>query len=108
MRDDGFIPGRLYPDWGAAVRWVCLTGTAQAACCWLIIYRETGLRRYRDAAFAANRFLRRTVRIHTREEVRGGIKGSFPVDGDYCPYEYVNWACKFFIDANLLEAALTC
>ena len=34
---------------------------------------------------------------------RGGIKGSFPVDGDYGRFEYLNWACKFFIDANLLE-----
>jgi hypothetical protein len=41
-------------------------------------------------------------------DVRGGVKGSFPVDGAYGPYEYLNWACKFFVDANLLEhAALT-
>jgi hypothetical protein len=31
------------------------------------------------------------------------VKGSFPIDGGYCTYMYPNWACKFFIDSNLLE-----
>jgi hypothetical protein len=106
MRRDGFIPGRLHRDWRPAVRWSCLTGAAQIACCWLILYQQTGLDRYRDAAFAATRFLRRSVRTEGPPEIRGGVKGSSPVNGDYCPYEYINWACKFFIDANLLEKAV--
>jgi hypothetical protein len=36
-------------------------------------------------------------------EKRGGIKGSFPVDGSYGKFQYLNWACKFFIDSHLLE-----
>ena len=38
--------------------------------------------------------------------VRGAIKGSFPVDGGYNKYCYLNWACKFFIDSNLLEMSI--
>jgi rhamnogalacturonyl hydrolase YesR len=102
-RRDGFVPGRLYPDWRGAVPWACLTGTAQIACCWLILYQHTAFARYRDAAFKATRYLRRTVRIKGPADIRGGVKGSFPVYGDYCGFEYINWACKFFIDANLLE-----
>jgi len=34
---------------------------------------------------------------------RGAVKGSFPVSGGYAPHQYLNWAAKFFIDANLLE-----
>jgi hypothetical protein len=40
-------------------------------------------------------------------ETRGGIKGSFPVFGGYCPYQYLNWASKFFIDANMAELLIT-
>ena len=37
----------------------------------------------------------------------GGVKGSFPVDGGYGTYEYLNWAAKFTIDANVKELALS-
>ena len=59
--------------------------------------------RYRQAGCAVTRFVRRTVRIDGNPDMRGGIKGSFPVSGDYGKFEYLAWACKFFIDANLLE-----
>ena len=34
------------------------------------------------------------------------MKGSFPVDGDYGRFEFLNWACKFTVDANVQELAL--
>jgi hypothetical protein len=101
--DDGHLPGRLFPDWRPAVPWSCLTGALQIAYCWLQLYSLTGNTRYRDAAFAANRFVRRTMCVDGPEERRGGVKGSFPVDGPYGRFEYLNWSCKFFIDANMLE-----
>jgi hypothetical protein len=106
IRKDGFLPGRLYPNWRGAVRWACLTGSAQIASCWLILYQHIADVRYRDAAYAANRYVRRTLKVEGPPETRGAIKGSFPVYGDYSPYQYLNWACKFFIDANLLEMAV--
>lgn len=100
---DGFLPGRLDSDWRGTVPWACLTGSVQIAYCWLSLYRETGNDAYRDAAYAANQYVRRTVNAEGRPESRGAIKGSFPISGGYCTYEYPNWACKFFIDSNLLE-----
>jgi hypothetical protein len=100
---DGFLPGRLDSQWRKVVSWACLTGSVQIAYCWLQLYRETSDDRYREAAAAANRYVRRTMRIDGSPETRGAIKGSFPVSGGYCTYEYPNWACKFFIDSNLLE-----
>jgi hypothetical protein len=50
-----------------------------------------------------NGFVRRTVAVDGQHETRGGVKGSFPVDGDYGTFEYLNWAAKFFIDSNELE-----
>jgi hypothetical protein len=99
----GFLPGRLNNSWKGTVSYACLTGSAQIAYCWLILYQETKDTRFRDAAFAANRYVRRTVRLDGNPETRGAIKGSFPISGDYGKYEYLNWAAKFFIDANLLE-----
>jgi hypothetical protein len=104
QRADGSLPGKLSSDWSAAVPWVCLTGTVQIAQCWLILYLETGEQRYRDAGFAANGFVRLLVDYRGPEDIRGGIKGSFPVDGDYGRFEYLNWAAKFFIDSNQAEA----
>jgi hypothetical protein len=103
LSEDGFLPGRLEENWRAAVPWACLTGTVQIAYCWLALYRLTRETRYRQAAFAANRYVRRTISVDGPPEIRGAIKGSFPIDGDYCAYAYPNWASKFFIDSNLLE-----
>jgi hypothetical protein len=103
IHPDGFLPGRLRPDWRGAVRWACLTGSVQIACCWLMLYQDTGEVGYRDAAFAANKYVRRTMKVEGPPETRGAIKGSFPVYGRYGAYHYPNWACKFFIDANMLE-----
>lgn len=106
QRRDGGLPGRLRPDWSAAVSWACLTGVAQVAHSWLILHRETGEARYREAGLAANNFVRRSARCDGPEETRGGVKGSFPVDGDYGRFEYLNWAAKFFVDSNQAEADL--
>jgi hypothetical protein len=100
---DGFLPGRFDSGWRGTVRWACLTGSVQIAYCWLVLYEHTHDTRYRDAAFAANSYVRRTLRTDGPMETRGAVKGSFPVNGGYCTYEYPNWACKFFIDSNLLE-----
>jgi hypothetical protein len=103
LRPDGFLPGRLRPNWQGAVDWVCLTGSAQIACCWLLLYMCTGDARYRAAAYAANRYVRRTIQADGPPETRGAVKGSFPISGQYCGYQYINWAAKFCIDANMLE-----
>lgn len=100
---EGFLPGRLDSEWQGRVSYACLTGSAQIAHCWLILYRLTGDARYRDAAYRANAYVRRTVRVEGPAETRGGVKGSFPVNGDYGPYQYLNWACKFLIDSCAVE-----
>lgn len=103
LRGDGFLPGRLDAHWRGTVSWTCLTGSVQIAICWLMLYQYTGDERYRQAARAVNSFVRRTMHVDGSRDTRGGIKGSFPVSGDYGKFEYLAWAGKFFIDANLLE-----
>jgi len=107
IRKDGFIPGRLSPNWEGMVESACLTGTVQIAYCWLKMFQITGKRDYRDAAYAANRYVRRTMKTSGSLDTRGAIKGSFPINGEYNPYEYPNWGCRFFVESNMLELAVT-
>ncbi|NOT48366.1 MAG: hypothetical protein HOP17_11530 [Acidobacteria bacterium] len=106
QRKDGDLPGRMDHDWKGTVDWTCLTGNVQIAACWLMLYKDTGDKRYLDAAIAANKFVRRTVTLDPSSGRQGAVKGSFPVSGEYCSYEYPNWAAKFFIDSLMLEQSI--
>lgn len=106
IQPDGFLAGRFFSDWKPAVPWVCLTGSVQVSYCWLFLYRVTRECSYKDAACRVNSFVRRTQSFEGRGEIRGAIKGSFPVHGGYGTNEYLNWAAKFFIDANLFEKGI--
>lgn len=101
--ETGYIPGRLDRSWRGCVTWACLTGSVQIAICWLMLYRMINNDRYLQAALAANRYVRTTMSTDGPDDVRGGIKGAFPVNGKYGTFEYLNWACKFFVDSNMLE-----
>ena len=102
-RNDGFLPGRLSSNWQGAVSWACLTGSVQVAYCWLSMYQITGQVKYLEAALSNNKFVRKTQNITGPLEIRGAIKGSFPVFGEYGKYEFLNWAAKFLIDSNKKE-----
>jgi hypothetical protein len=100
---EGYLPGRLRADWQPAVDWVCLTGSAQIAHSWLLLYEATRESELLHAARKVNSFVRRTIKLDGPPETRGAVKGSFPVDGDYGRYEFLNWAVKFTIDSNACE-----
>ena len=100
---DGRLAGRLTQEWKPAVDWVCLTGTVQIAESLLLLYRATGREDFKHTACSANAFVRRTITIEGAPETRGAVGGSFPIDGHYGRWQYLNWACKFMIDANRAE-----
>lgn len=101
---DGRLPGRLDAQWRGAVGYVCLTGSVQLAHCLFLLYQTTRDERYWHKGQQLTAYVRRTMQLDGPEDQRGGVKGSFPIDGDYGQWEYLNWAAKFFIDAHLLEA----
>ena len=103
---DGALPGRLDRSWRSTTGWSCLTANSQIACCWFILDQLTGDRRFRNGAYKTLEFVRRTVSLDGPRGVRGGVKGSFPVNGGYCWWEFPNWAAKFLLDALLLESSL--
>jgi hypothetical protein len=107
LRPNGKLPGRLDAEWQPAADWVCLTGASQIAESWLLMHQVTGRANYKRAALLANAFVRRTISLDGPPEIRGAVKGSFPVDGQYGRWQYLNWASKFTIDANRAELAIT-
>ena len=106
LAPDGYLPGRLRSDWSGAVNWACLTGTVQLACCWFLLHRVTGVESYRSAGLRANGYVRRTLLLSGAEGVRGGVRGSFPIDGEYGQFQFLNWAAKFFLDSHLMEGGV--
>jgi hypothetical protein len=103
------MSGRFDEQFRPAVSWACLTGMAQMSIVWrraitLQVVRGPQAERYLAAARAVNGFLMRTQdRSAANPGLRGGIRGSFPVNGAYGSWRVLNWATKFFVDALLCE-----
>jgi hypothetical protein len=108
---DGRMSGRFDDHFRPAVSWACLTGMAQMSIVWrraiaLELVSGQDAERYLAAARAVNGFLMRTQdRSAANAGLRGGIRGSFPVNGAYGNWKVLNWATKFFVDALLCELA---
>jgi uncharacterized protein YyaL (SSP411 family) len=105
QRADGGLSGRFARDWSPQVPWDCLTGDAQTALVWWQLGETLGDAELLERARRVCGFVMRTQnRTSTDPGIAGGIKGSFPIDGDYGRYEVLNWPTKFFADALLLTA----
>ena len=103
---DGRLPGRFDADWKPTVKWSCLTGDCQLGINWGRLFQITGDARYRDATARILGFVKKTQLLADKEEARiGGIKGSHPINGGYHPWQYPNWATKFYADALMMDSA---
>ena len=101
---DGVLKGRYDANWRASVSWRCLTGEAQVALVMLRLARLTGEQKYGTTAAALLQGVSGLQDVRsTHAESRGGVSGSEPLWGGYGPFNYLNWAAKFFIDALLLQ-----
>ncbi|MGD0267244.1 MAG: hypothetical protein ABSD47_20195, partial [Candidatus Methylomirabilota bacterium] len=108
QRRDGSLAGRYADGWTPSASWTCLTGNAQMAVIWSRLYQLCGEDRYLGAARTANRYVKSRVNLSAPEAgIRGGVSGSWPLWGPYGRFRYLNWAAKFFLDALMLEDALT-
>jgi hypothetical protein len=102
---DGRLAGRFDERWRPTVRWSCLTGDCQLGINWGRLYQHKGDDRYREATTRVLGFVKRTQGAGSDPETRGGIKGSHPIDGGYHPWQYPNWATKFYADALMMDIA---
>src|SRR6266542_175197 len=105
---DGWLPGRFAAGWRPAVRWSCLTGQAQMANIWLRLFEITGEQKWLATVSPVLRFLKSTQNRTSRDPgLCGGIKGSFPLGGEYGPYQTLSWATKFFVDALVRDERIS-
>lgn len=100
----GTLPGRLAATWAPAARWRCLTGEAQMANIWLRLASITGESDWTKPAPRVLEALKATQSRNAGDPgIRGGIKGSSPMTGEYGRFEVLNWATKFFADALMRD-----
>ncbi len=106
QRADGWLAGTYDDGWTPTAGYACVTGVAQMALCWLRLAQITGDKSYRDAAWRAIAYVKRTQRLEEDDVVvRGAIPGSAPIWGAYSRFEFPNWAAKFFADALMMDMA---
>ena len=100
LDEDGFLPGCQDAQFHGTASWCCLTGSAQTSIVWSALYSLTGQDKYREAASRINRYLMAHHDIRNPDlRLRGGLPGSWPVDGQYGRLWILNWATKFLVDA---------
>jgi len=104
---NGFLPGRFNDRWQPTVKWSCLTGDCQLGINWGRLYQITSEEKYKEATRCVLNFVKRAQKLDGDLNERGGIKGSHPINGGYHPWQYPNWATKFFVDALMIEDANT-
>jgi uncharacterized protein YyaL (SSP411 family) len=106
LQTDGYLPGRFDDRWQPTVKWSCLTGDCQLGINWGRLYRITGKRRYQESTTRILNYVKRTQQLNGEDkDTLGGIKGSHPIDGGYHPWQYPNWATKFYADALMMDLA---
>lgn len=104
VHDDGFMPGQITIEGKDAARYCCLTGNCQFSIVWAKLYNRTGIEEYRRTAIRATDYVMRYQDIQTPNlDIRGAIKGSHPIWGNYAPLSFPNWPAKFFVDAMLIR-----
>ena len=100
----GMLRGRYDRTWRPTVSWRCLTGEAQVALTLMRLAKLTGDSRYSATGAALLEGLARLQDLDSPySESYGSVSGSEPIWGGYGPFNYLNWAAKFFMDALLLK-----
>jgi hypothetical protein len=103
---NGRMAGRFERSWKPAASWACLTGMAQTLIVWRRLDQIMGNQEFASVTDRVLTFLLSVHDVTSKNSgLRGGVRGSYPVNGDYCRYRIPNWATKFFIDAVLSNGA---
>ncbi|MBL0168402.1 MAG: hypothetical protein IPP85_15340 [Propionivibrio sp.] len=103
---NGRLPGRFNDKWQPTVNWSCLTGDCQLGINWGRLYKISGDKKYQEATGRILSFVKRTQKLACEnKDILGGVKGSYPINGGYHPWQYPNWATKFYADALMMDIA---
>ena len=97
-----FLPATLTRRLTSADRYSCLPGNAQFACLWLRLGTMDDDLPLLNAGLKMVDWLKGLQSLGNENAgIRGGLAGSWPIDGGYSVFTYVDWAAKFFADSLL-------
>jgi uncharacterized protein YyaL (SSP411 family) len=97
------LPARLDKSWRGRANYVCNTGNAQLGIILMTLFERDGDPRYFNGALKLLDFLAYVQDLNgVGAHRRGGIAGSYPIWGMYCPLKYPSWATKYFVDFVML------
>jgi hypothetical protein len=100
----GGLKGRYSQRWRPTVSWRCLTGEAQVALVLLRLSKIAGEKGYAEIGKSILEGVAKQQDLDSpHPESYGSVSGSQPIWGGYGPFNYLNWAAKFFMDALLLH-----
>ncbi len=98
------IPAVINDDLSSGSGYSCLTGNAQLAIVFHKLSILTNNQKFKNAVDEIIIHMKQRQNIRTQcLDFRGGIPGSYPVNGKYMRYGFPNWATKFFADLLLLK-----
>ncbi|MFV0387768.1 MAG: hypothetical protein ACK5NT_03345 [Pyrinomonadaceae bacterium] len=99
-----YMHGDFDKNWKPTTNYSCLTGDAQIAGVWLQIFEITNDVRFLNGALKLSDFVKSTQNLKAvNKGIRGGVKGSQPLNGKYTPFVFPNWAAKFHADTLMRE-----
>lgn len=107
LGDSKYFEGNYNTRWKPAKSsHSCLTADAQLAIVFYRLFGLTGLDKYKKPAKKLLDFLKTNQDLTSKNSgIFGGVAGSYPLDGFYCPNTILSWATKFYLDALLIEAS---
>jgi len=98
-----FLPAMLTRRLTSADRYSCLPGNAQFACLWLRLGMRDADLPMLNTGLKMVDWLKGVQSLGNENPgIRGGLAGSWPIDGGYSVFAYVDWAAKYFADSLLL------
>ncbi len=101
----GIFQGNYDKNWNPIkIPHICLTSCAQLAIVFYRLFYITKEIKYRLGAEKLLEFLKSKQDLENKNlGIKGGIAGSDPIDGFYCPNTILSWATKFYLDALLIQ-----
>tara|TARA_B110001452_G_scaffold257164_1_gene251107 strand:+ start:86 stop:1270 length:1185 start_codon:yes stop_codon:yes gene_type:complete len=104
------LPALTNSDWtthfdlGDTKASLCLTGYSQIAIVFQKIYRKENDARFLNAALKIIDIVASISNYRSNNKgMSNGVPGSFPINGIYHQYEFVNWAAKYHAESILLS-----
>lgn len=108
QRQDGWLSGAYDDGWAPVSTQACVTGLAQMAINWLRMWQISGEREYRDAAWKAIAYVKRTQRAEGQDAtLKGAVPATAPVWGACSRFAFPALAAKFFADALMMDMTNT-